>query len=154
MDLSEKLHSGEPARLIPILAEGKKEQRASSALLAVLSIVPDFAKQLLAPFNTKINSRTTIETWTEISFEGFEKLRPDGLIVIKNGNRSWSAIIESKVGSNKLDQEQFDQYATLARSLGIDAVITLSNQFAIRADHHPLTIPKKTKNFIEVGHIS
>jgi len=154
MDIMEKLVGGEPARLIPILAEGKKEERASSALLATISIVPDFAKKLLEPFNVKIGSRTTIECFTEVRFDEYEELRPDGLIVVRNGKKVWTAIVESKVGTAKLEQTQFDNYANLARKCGVDALITFSNQYAVRSDHHPLAVPNKTLKFIQVGHIS
>lgn len=154
MDILGKLTGGEPARLIPILAEGKKEERAASALLATISIGPDLAKKLLEPFDVRIGPRTTIECFTEVRFAEYEELRPDGLIVVRNGSKTWSAIVESKVGNAKLDQGQFDNYAVLARKLGIDALITFSNQYAVKADHHPLAVPSKFLRYIQVGHIS
>ena len=88
MDILDKLTRGEPARLIPILSEGKKEERASSALLATIAIVPDLAKKLLEPFNVRIGSRTSIECFTEVGFAEYEGFRPDGLIVVRNGKKS------------------------------------------------------------------
>ena len=154
MNILEKMIGGEPARLIPILAEGKKEERATSALMAVMSVVPEFARQLLTPFGAKLTSRSTVECYTEVKFREAEDLRPDGLIVVRSGQKEWSALIESKVGNSKLDQAQFDNYAKLARKLGIDALITISNQYALRFDHHPLTIPGRMLQKVKVGHVS
>lgn len=41
------LKEGEPARLIPVLAESNKEQRATSVTLAVLTAVDEFGYGLL-----------------------------------------------------------------------------------------------------------
>lgn len=108
MNILDKIIGGEPARLIPILAEGKKEERATSALMAAMSVVPEFAKQLLTPFGAKINARASIQCFTEVRFQGSEELRPDGLIIVRSGKKEWSAILESKVGNAKLDQKQFE----------------------------------------------
>ena len=97
MGILGKMISGEPARLIPILAEGKKEERATSALMAAMSVVPEFATQLVRPFGGKITSRSTIECFTEVRFKESEELRPDGLIIVRSGTKEWSAIIEAKV---------------------------------------------------------
>ena len=43
MELPKNLKIGEVARLIPVVADSSKEQRAASTFLAVLSVVPDFA---------------------------------------------------------------------------------------------------------------
>ena len=154
MNIVDKMIGGEPARLIPILSEGKKEERATSALMAAMSVVPEFAKQLLAPFGAKITARTAIECYTEVRFRDSEELRPDGLITVRSGKKEWAAILESKVGNSKLDQAQFDKYAALARKLGIDALITISNQYALRPDHHPLSVPNRMLQKVKVGHLS
>ena len=154
MDILDKLSHGEPARLIPILAEGKKEERATSALLATMAIIPTFAEKLLSSLNVSFGKRSKIECFTEVRFADYDEFRPDGLIVIRTGKKVWSAIVESKVGNAKLDQTQFDNYASLAKKVGVDALITFSNQYAVKSDHHPLAIPKRTLKFIQVGHIS
>mgnify|MGYP004368774313 CR=1 FL=1 len=47
MDIKPKnLVSGEVARLIPIIADSRKEQRATSAVLSVFSAVPSLSAYL------------------------------------------------------------------------------------------------------------
>ncbi len=55
-------------------------------------------------------------------------LRPNNLLIITMGSRTWSASIESKIGNAELRRDQLEEYLDLAREVGIDAVITISNQ--------------------------
>ena len=45
--LPEILISGEIARLIPVIADSRKEQRVTSVFLATLSAVPSFAQSFI-----------------------------------------------------------------------------------------------------------
>jgi hypothetical protein len=75
------------------------------------------------------------------------KIRPDGLIVVTTGNKKWMALVEAKIGKAELQPDQVEAYLDLAKEHKIDAVITLSNQFAATPTHHPLTFKKtKTRN--------
>lgn len=100
MELPENIKSGDVARLFPVIAETGKEQRASSIFLSVLSAVPPFADILLSQLGQSIGTRTTIDTFTEIVFKSdpniSNKERPDGLIRINTGRRTWSCIVECK----------------------------------------------------------
>jgi len=73
------------ARLIPttgISGTKEAEQRATSALLAVITIVNDFSKKLLTPFGAPKAKRAVTEAFTEveIKLDDGRKVRPDGLI--------------------------------------------------------------------------
>src|SRR3546814_4590096 len=56
MDRPDYLAAGEPARLIPVTADGNKELRAASILLATLSSVRPFAQELLGSLGQRIRS--------------------------------------------------------------------------------------------------
>jgi hypothetical protein len=152
------LKSGDPARLFPALSESNKEQRATSILLSVLSAVPPFANILLSQIGQKIGSRTVVNTYTEIVFKsdpGNEiKYRPDGLVEVVSRNNRWTALIESKIGTNRLDVNQVESYLKLARENGIDAVITISNDFATLPTHPPLKVSKANLKKVSLFHFS
>lgn len=147
-NLPEYLDHGERARLFPVLADASKEGRCTSIFLSCLSHVREFGEQMLKSVDQRVGKIAKIITYTEITFmnDKDEKIRPDGLIVLKIGQREkWKALVETKVRNNKLDQEQIDAYVKLAKENNIDAVITISNQFTSKPDHHPLNLPSKTK---------
>lgn len=60
---------GKYARLIPTLADSKKEERATSILLAALMSVYEFRKAMLQSINLRVGARTKLEAWTEIVFK-------------------------------------------------------------------------------------
>lgn len=64
------LIQGERARLFPVLATTSKEGRTTSILLACLSRIDEFARELLKPIGISVGKRTVIDCWTEIVFRG------------------------------------------------------------------------------------
>ncbi len=150
------LKSGERARLFPVLAETSKEGRTLSVVLSCLANVHEFGESLFKSVGQRVGARTNIEVFTEIVFAETEKnkLRPDGLVVLKAGSRIWTALIEAKVGLQKLDAQQIERYLQLAKEKKIDAVITISNQFTVRPDHHPISISKVAQRKVELYHWS
>lgn len=92
------------ARLIPI-ATGTgveaQERRAASALLAVISSVPDFGRALFKPLGAPAGR---FETFIEVPFKlGGRSIRPDGIVAVTRGGKTWGAIVETKVGAARLD---------------------------------------------------
>ena len=155
-DITDNILSGSKARLIPVVADSKKEERATSVLLSTFMLVPQFADAVLTDAGAKIGTRSEIKCYTEIVFKnnGQSKIRPDGLVVINRSRKNWSALIESKVGNNELSKEQIEAYLDLAKEVGADALITISNQFATIPTHHPVSVNKiKTRN-VELFHFS
>lgn len=151
------LKQGEVARLFPVLATTSKEGRTTSIVLACLDKVEEFGAQLLASVGQKVGKRATIDTFTEVVFNKQSaaiKERPDGLIVVRVGKRSWMALVEAKVGNNELNADQIERYRSLAKENGADCVITLSNQFATSPDSHPLEEVRKSRSKIPVYHWS
>jgi hypothetical protein len=157
------LDSGEEARLIPVGSEKAQERRATSIFLATLSIVEQFADAVMKSVGQRRSERTSIQCFTEVVFKQktskekkkvSEQDRPDGLIVLKVGKRTWSALIEAKIGTAQLNSDQIERYLAIAKEHKIDAVITISNQFAVLPTHHPVKVPKNALRSVDLYHWS
>lgn len=148
--------SGDEARLFPILAETSKEKRVASIFLAVMTQIPALAEEVLSTVGMRVGKRTRVRAFTEVVLR--EKVedgcRPDGLLLIDTGRTQWSALIEAKIGRNELKADQVSKYAELAKANGIDAVITISNEFVSRADHSPVSISKMLLRKVDLFHWS
>jgi hypothetical protein len=152
----DQLKSWEVARLIPTLPESKREERATSVLLATFRAVPIFALDMLKSAGAPTGKRLKIHCLTEVVPKGQKgpKLRPDGIVFLDTGRSTWSAIVESKVGPNELNTDQIESYVALAKSLQCDAVITISNQFSALPTHHPVAIQKGKLGKLGLYHFS
>lgn len=151
------LARGERARLFPVLADTSKEGRTLSIFLACFQNVDEFSRSLLSTLGVRAGSRARIETFTEVELRkanGASKHRPDGLIQITTGSKVWSALVEAKVGNNELYSEQIEAYLELAKLNGVDALITLSNQFAPLPSHHPVAISGIARKKAQLFHWS
>ena len=83
------------ARLIPITSIGgqaDQEQRATSALLAVLRGVPDFGRAVTAQAGAPAGR---IRTYIEVRFpdEKGKTPRPDGAVIVEWGKKRWVALL-------------------------------------------------------------
>lgn len=144
-ELPERLTSGEPARLFPVLAETSKEGRALSVLLACVANIDDLGRTLLSTVGQRVGVRARVRTFTEVVLENAPEGvsgRPDGMIIVEIGRRSWSALIEAKVRRTRLDADQVQAYLKLAKANGVDAVITISNDFTAVPHHHPIRVSR------------
>lgn len=142
------------ARLIPVHGIGstkEAEQRAASALLAVLTVVRDLSVAIFGPLGASRAQRATVEAFTEFECKlNGKKWRPDGLVVVTYGKATWSALVEVKTGSDELTTEQVNAYWDIAREQGYDHVLTISNEIAPNADTHP-TPGLKVRSNSKVG---
>jgi hypothetical protein len=151
------LKRGERARLFPVLADTSKEGRTLSIFLSCFQNVEEFGRSLLSSIDIKTGARSRVECFTEVGLlkcNGMENLRPDGLIVVTSGTKIWTALIEAKVGNADLTAEQIDNYVELAKLNGVDALITLSNQFAPLPSHHPVPVLSAARKKIALFHWS
>lgn len=151
------LDRGEPSRLFPVLADTSKEGRTLSIFLACLENVQEFGRAMLASLDQRAGVRAKIETYTEVGLKktaAGSKHRPDGLIVVSTGRSTWTALVEAKVGAAELTNEQIEAYLNLAKLNGIDAVVTLSNQFTSLPTHHPLTVSGALTRKVDLFHWS
>ena len=155
-DLPEFLATGEKARLIPVLADTNKENRATSVFLACLGAVSEYGQSMLGSVGKRIGKRAQIECFTEVRLreEGERRDRPDGLVLVRVGKSTWTALVEAKIANAQLDAEQVERYVALAKANKIDAVITISNQFAALPTHHPIKLSKSKLRGVELYHWS
>lgn len=153
--IKKNIIKGSPVRLFPVMADSKKEERATSILLSVFSAVPDFARAVLENAGASLGKRSQMHCYAEVSFKGSRtKARPDGLILVTSGTKTWGALVESKVGRTALTPEQIEEYLDVAKEQGLNAVITISNQFAALPSHHPVKVPKNKLRQVELYHFS
>ena len=155
--LPEYLESGERARLIPVGKGTQRENRATSVLLAGMSIIHPLSKTLLGEIGQTVGSRSKLECYSQVVFKnepGKGKFRPDGLIVLQSGKRIWRSIVESKIGREVLDAQQIQTYIQIAKANGISSIITISNQFASLPTHHPVKIERALPKGISLFHWS
>lgn len=148
--------SWESARLIPVSGirnTEEQERRATSALLAVLSAVDEFGLAVTKPYGAP---KGRLQAYIEVPFELADgrSVRPDGLVQITRGKRSWTALIEVKTGSNGLKREQIEAYLDLAKEQGFDCVITISNQIARIPGEHPVDVDKRKLRKVKLHHLS
>ena len=143
------------ARLIPISSASgieAQERRAVSALLAVMSVVQEFGRALLKPLGAPAGP---IEAFIEVPFKVNDiSLRPDGIVAVSRAGKTWSALVEGKTAQNALEPAQLDHYLDLARELEIDAVITISNQFASSSTAFPVEVDRRKLRKVTLHHWS
>lgn len=143
------------ARLIPISsATGieAQERRAVSALLAVMSAVEEFGRALLKPLGAPAGR---VEAFIEVPFKVNDiSLRPDGIVAVTRAGKTWAALVEGKTAQNDLDAAQLDMYLDLARELGLDCVITISNQFASSSNAFPVEVDRRKLRKVTLHHWS
>lgn len=143
------------ARLIPITSASgveAQERNAASALLAVVANVKEFGRALLRPLGAPAG---TIQTFVETPFvlDG-KKIRPDGLITVARGGKSWVALVETKVGASSLEVEQMNAYLDICRERGFDAVLSISNHYITASSSYPIDIDKRRLRKVSLVHRS
>ena len=143
------------ARLFSVSGIGKgeeRERRSASALLAVMSGVREFGRELTRRCGA---IGGTIETYVEPQFLHKERtIRPDGLIRVRRGSRVWTALVEVKTSTAPLTSEQVELYVELARAEGFDAVVTISNQLLSGGDDIPVDIDRRKLRKVALRHLS
>jgi len=117
-----------------------------------MGVVKEFAKAVLGPVGAPSGN---VETFVEVSFLlGEKKVYPDGLIRVKRGSRSWTALVEVKTGRNELAIEQLENYLDVARDQEFDALITISNEIPAVAGLHPTKVDKRKLRKVALHHWS
>jgi hypothetical protein len=142
--------------LIPVAGirgQDEQEARATSAFLAVLSVVPTFAHEILGPFGAP---RGRLETFSEVRFKDAKgkSHRPDGAIVATRGAKSWMALVEVKTGTATIAEEQVNRYLDIARDNQFDCVITISNEMVGSATEVPYAFDRRKTRRISLYHLS
>ena len=63
----------QPARLIPSISDSKKEEKATSILLATFRVVPAFAFEILTEAKAPTGKTAKIDCFTDVTFETSDK---------------------------------------------------------------------------------
>lgn len=147
------------ARLIPVSGIGSEkeaEQRAASALLAVLTIVRDLSIELLSSLGASKAQRATVEAFTEPVYTlGNKRIRPDGLVRVSFGKSAWTCFVEVKTGEARLEPDQLNDYWVLARQEKIDHILTISNEIAPTSSVHPTAgLKVRSNSRVQISHLS
>jgi len=135
-----------PARLIPTLKTGD-EGALTSIILSSIKLVKEFRDQVFK--DLKLSRNGKVYYYTEVGFpELDEKSRIDGLvIIIKSGVIKEAAFFEMKNKNNGIDKAQIEKYLKLSRDLGVNKLVTVSNEFVANHTHSPIDV-KTPKNIL------
>ena len=144
------------ARLIPISGiKGAEEQerRGTSALLAVLTTVHEFERELLKPLGAPSGK---VSAYCEVPFELADgrKVRIDGAIRVVRGKRTWTLLVEVKTGKAELGAEQIENYLDVVRQEKFDGLLTISNQLVSVYGQHPVGSTQRRHRNIPLHHLS
>jgi hypothetical protein len=146
--------SWRPARLFSVSGVGtgeEQEKRATSTLMASMMGVRDFGRALATRLGGPAGA---IETYLEVPFSSTTAPRSPTPSSASRGGRVWTALLETKTGTNPLRAEQVDRYLDLARQQGYDAVVTLSNDLPPVAGAHPVDVDSRKLRKVALHHIS
>jgi hypothetical protein len=147
------------ARLIPVSGianSNEAETRATSALLSVLTIVRDLSVAMVSPLGASTARKAAVEAFIETKFKLGDGtvVRPDGLLQITYGSSAWRALVEVKTGNSLLQADQINSYLAVAKEQGIDAVLTISNEIGVGAEHPCEGVRTKANSKVRLAHIS
>ncbi len=145
----------EPSRLIPVSGingADEQERRGVSALMAVVESVREFGRAITVPLGAPAGA---IGTFIEVPFplEG-RTVRPDGVIRVTRGGKTWTALVEVKTGRNDLQVPQVESYLDVARQEGFDVVLTISNQIVTAPGEHPVDVDRRKCRKVALHHLS
>ena len=145
--IEEKEIDMRPTRLIPVnTRQSVVEEQQTSVLLSAMRLIKEFREDLLSEIKMKKNG--THLFYTELNFFGDKKNRPDGLIIhVVSKKIVDAALVEVKINGKEIEQDQIERYIEVAKTLGIEKVLTVSNQFVPDPSHSPVQNSKVTKNF-------
>lgn len=115
--------------------------------------VPDFGRALVADLG---GPRGRIKTFAEVQLKesSGKTIIPDGAIVVEWGKSRWHALVEVKTGAADLGEEQVSRYIDVAKQMGFEAVITISNEITASPAESPLGIPASKLKKVDLRHLS
>ena len=134
----------------------KPERKLLSVFMAVLEIVPEFRGTMLKLCGYGSGKTCKYQSYMEPHYNApqLPNVYPDGLIVCQRGQSNWSAFIEAKAENNKIRPDQILEYADLASRLDIDAVISISNEYAVSPVDLPYHLAGNKRRKRDIYHLS
>ena len=111
-----------------------------------MRLIKEFREDLFSSIKIKKNGQHLF--YTELTFFDDKKNRPDGLIIHVVSKIIVDAIlVEVKINGNELVDDQIERYITVAKELGIEKLLTISNQFVPDPTHSPIKLKKMPNGF-------
>ena len=138
------------ARLFPA-GNSDNEVSTTSIFLSTLSAVKEYREELLTQIGIKKinNQNISLHTYTELQSNSKED-RPDGLIVVTSGKLKpiieWISFVEVKIGNNPIDAGQIERYTNFGREVGVNSIITVSNDLVTNPLQSPIKLKKRSFN--------
>ena len=141
-----EIKEGRVARLIPY--EKNVERAMTSVFLSTLSLVKEFREIISEKMD--LSKRGSLYCYTEVSFpvDCYKKgSRFDGLALVVSGNIIKDACIFEMKADSEIESGQIEEYVDMATHLGIQKIVSVSNQFVTSPTDYPVsvTLPKKWK---------
>ena len=127
------------------------EVATTSIFLSSLCAVKEYREELLSEIGVrKINNQNVcLYAYTELENPSSEE-RVDGLLVVTSGKNNpiieWACFVESKIGTNLLEESQINRYSDFARSIGVNDIITISNELVTDPLQSPIKLKKRNFN--------
>lgn len=133
------------ARLIPLLKTGD-EGALTSIFLSSIKLIKEYRDSIFKEIKLSRNGKAFY--FTEVVFKDIdENARIDGLIIIvSKGIIKEAAIFEMKNKNKIIDKDQIEKYIGLSKKIGVDKLITISNEFVSNPSQSPAKV-KPPKNF-------
>lgn len=140
------------ARLIPTLKVGD-EMSLTSIFLSSLRLVKEFRHKIFSQIKLPKNGRAYY--YTEVEFKDKSSKRFDGLILIVISGKIKDAVVfEMKNKNNPVDEIQIKNYVKLCKSLGINKLVTVSNEFVNHPSKSPINIKAQLFKKFNIYHFS
>lgn len=141
-------------RLIPNFKQ--TERRLLSVFMALLELSPTIRGSFFTKCGFRSARVSTYESAMEVTYKGskYPDIRPDGLAVCTRGKTVWSAFIEAKAEKSIIRPEQIQDYVKLADLAEVDAIITISNEFAREPDELPYHLTQNKRRSKGVFHFA
>lgn len=138
------------ARLIPTLKTGD-EMALTSIFLSTVKLVKEYRDGIFK--SIKLSRAGRAYYYTETSFPDISKSRIDGLIiVVTKGVISDAVFFEMKNKNNGINKTQIEDYLTISKSLKVNKLVTVSNEFVADSSHSPIQV--KVPRNISLFHFS
>jgi hypothetical protein len=143
------------ARLFSVSGVGsgeEQEKRATSSLIATMQAVRPFARAICSRAGAPAGP---FEGYLEVPFvKGEGKVIPDGVFRVSRAGHVWTALLEVKTGTGKLQKEQLENYLQVAGKHKYEVVLSLSNDIPASTGELPVQVNKNLLKKVALRHIS
>ncbi|WP_108801537.1 hypothetical protein [Aquimarina sp. Aq107] len=138
------------AKLIPTLKTGD-EMALTSIFLSTIRLVKEYRDGIFK--SIKLSRAGKAYYYTETCFPDISSSRIDGLIiVVTKGIITDAVFFEMKNKNNGIDLKQVEDYLSISKSLKVNKLVTVSNEFVADSTHSP--VKAKVPRNISLYHFS